>query len=131
MIANYQCDGQLSLFDFIITEPTEEDKPTWDDDLNEMKTYFDAWAERNGSIATEFEFAIWHHCPEYGPRATMKACIPRSIYNRRITDELESRIKSYKGIDASLYVLPSFGHSDHAAFVVYTMFTDERRKKKC
>ena len=125
----YECDGQMSLFDFM--DSPNETEFCWDKDINEIHRQILELADKHNLTTRDAEWEIWNHVPQFGYRMT----ILLNVYKEDLTDELYDDLNKIvdfakkRHIDLTPFQPFFLGEDRQSYFYISTTFIDKARQK--
>lgn len=125
----YECDGQMSLFDFM--DSPNETEFCWDKDINEIHRQILELADKHNLTTRDAEWEIWNHVPQFGYRMT----ILLNVYKEDLTDELYDDLNKIvefakkRQIDLTPFQPFFLGEGQQSYFHISTTFRDKARQK--
>ena len=124
----YECDGQMSLSDFM--DSPKDMEFCWDKDINEIRSKLVDIADKH-NIKHTSEWDIWNHVPQFGYRMSFYLEISKSDYTQNLLDELNEVVEFAKDRKVELSIMnPFFFHSgDKTTMSIYSTFNDKERRK--
>ena len=127
---NYECEGQMTIFDFL--------RPgfrCWDEDINYLEERLTEITDRYGYENGKTEFSIWDHVPNYGYRLSHTIKIHKgNPKEREFIDEIEDLIEEARKRDIELSPMWNglffYDGSNTANLYCFSTFLDSRKKRK-
>ena len=129
---NYNCVGQMSLFDFI----EDENKAfCWDEDINELKRRLHGVADKYGIAVSTEEWEVWKHVPKLGYRMSFHLAVTkenlRDVEFQTDIDNIVEYGKSRKVEVSPMWGACLFyGDKKTANLFITTLFMDKERRRK-
>ncbi len=127
---NYECEGQINIFDFIKPDNKNQNF-SWDNDINIIYDKICDLAEKFNITIANSEWKVWSHVPQFGYRMSVTLHLKKETLQDDFWNDLNSIVEYGKQKEIEISPMqPFFISADrNGCMHIFSTFMDKARRK--